>query len=211
MSLSAVPGTARTVLVRFSLGFQLVQMAPAARQAVVDLWLQPFSPLWMVHCCLWWCFACLSVLAALPSLSTRVHTPGLRGVARPRLRSSCPRGTDHLGESTRVHTEMAWPVVSATSLSWWRPDPACRRGYIHWVSAAWFVHVCGARVRAARTTWAGRPSFTTRRRGCVSAVVDVTRAARLLPGDTVPSARQPLSWRRARAPGCSWFFGQFGG
>ena len=108
MSLSAVPGTARTVPVRFSLGFQLVQMAPAARQAVVDLWLQPFSPLWVVHCCLWWCFACLSVLAALPSLSTRVHTPGLRGVARPRLRSSCPRGTDHLGGSTIGHDETTW-------------------------------------------------------------------------------------------------------
>ena len=98
----------------------------------------------------------------------------------------------------------------------WRLFPACRRGYIHRVSAAWFVHVCGARVRAARITWAGRPSFTTRRRGCISAVVDVSRAARLLPGDTVPSARQFLSRRRARAPGwllVLWTFrriGQFG-
>ena len=215
MSLPAMPGTARIVHVRFSLGLQLVQLAPAARQAVVGLWLQPFSSLWLVHCYLWWCSACLSVLAALPSLSTRVHTPGLRGVACPRLRSSCPRGTDQLGESTRVHTEMAWPVVSATSLSWWRPDPACRRGYIHRVSAAWFVHVCGARVRAARITWAGRPSFATRRRGCACCGRRFSRGSassrrhRAVSPTVSVAAACPCAWL-ALGFWTIWRIGQFG-
>ena len=149
---------------------------------------------------LWWCSACLSVLAALPSLSTRVHTPGLRGVACPRLRSSCPRGTDQLGESTRVHTEMAWPVVQLRLSRGGGPTQPVDAGT--YTGSPRRGSSTSAELVSARHGSPGRVDHRSRRDDVAApAVVDVSRAAQLLPGDTVPSARQSLSRRRARAPG----------
>ena len=74
-----------------------------------------------------------------------------------------------------------------------------------------------AELVSARHGSPGRVDHRSRRDDVAApAVVDVSRAARLLPGDTVPSARQSLSRRRARAPGwllvfwTIWRIGQFG-
>ena len=108
MSLSAVPGTARTVPFGFRLGSSWCR------------WLQLLGRPWSTC-----------------------------GCSRSLLCGWCT-----------VASGGASPVSQS-----WRLFPACRRGYIHRVSAAWLVHVCGARVRAARTTWASRPGFTLRWHG----------------------------------------------
>ena len=69
-----------------------------------------------------------------------------------------------------------------------------------------------AELVSARHGSPGRVDHRSRRDDVAApAVVDVSRAAQLLPGDTVPSARQSLSRRRARAPGWLLVFGQSGG
>ena len=97
----------------------------------------------------------------------------------------------------------------------WRLFPACRRGYIHRVSAAWFVHACGARVRAARITWAGRPSFATRRRGCACCGRRFSRGSassrrhRAVSPTVSVAAACPCAWL-ALGFWTIWRIGQFG-
>ena len=109
---------------------------------------------------LWFSYVSL-VVAARPSLSTRVHTPGLRGVVRPRLRSSCPRGTDHLGGSTIVRDETTWlRLLWSTFLARLgffqatpcrQPDSLCRGGVPVRLAGSWFLDNL-----ADRTVWCVR-------------------------------------------------------